>query len=145
MDQRTAHEHSSTNEPSIEITSRSIPSEAHRFALVITAVFFVIALIGILNHEMWRDEFEPWLIARNANSFIQLYENWRYEGHPLLWYLLLYILTRISTNPVLMQLLHISFATASVYLFSRFNGFSILQKTLFAFGYYSIYEYSVIS
>src|SRR5437879_13529952 len=138
MDQRTAHEHSSTNEPSIEITSRSIPSEAHRFALVITAIFFVIALIGILNHEMWRDEFEPWLIARNANSFIQLYHNWWYEGHPMLWYLLLYILTRIFTNPLSMQLLHIGFATGSVYLFTRFKCFSILQKTLFAFDYDSI-------
>jgi len=27
-----------------------------------TAVFFVIALIGILNHEMWRDELHCWLI-----------------------------------------------------------------------------------
>ena len=145
MDQRTAHEHSSTNEPSIEITSRSIPSEAHRFALVITAVFFVIALIGILNHEMWRDELHCWLVARDAHSFAQLYQNRSYDGHPVLWYALLYILTWFTVSPVAMQVLLLILAAGSVYLFNRFSNFTVLQKVFFSFGYYSIYEYSIIA
>src|SRR2546430_2986570 len=115
------------------------------FALIITAIYFGVVLVGILNHEMWRDEFEPWLIARDAKSFSQLFTNWRYEGHPMSWYLLLYAVTRVSTNPVLMQILHLAVATASIYLFNRYSNFSILQRTLFSFGYYSVYEYSVIS
>ncbi len=145
MDQRTAHEHSATNKPSIEITSRSIPSEAHRFALVITAVFFVIALIGILNHEMWRDELHCWLVARDAHSFAQLYQNRSYDGHPVLWYALLYILTWFTVSPVAMQVLLLILAAGSVYLFNRFSNFTVLQKVLFSFGYYSIYEYSIIA
>ena len=145
MDQPTAHEHSSTNEPSIEITSGSIPSEAHRFALVITAVFFVIALIGILNHEMWRDELHCWLVARDAHSFAQLYQNRSYDGHPVLWYALLYILTWFTVSPVAMQVLLLILAAGSVYLFNRFSNFTVLQKVLFSFGYYSIYEYSIIA
>jgi len=145
MDQRTAQEHSATNKPSIEITSGSIPSEAHRFALVITAVFFVIALIGILNHEMWRDELHCWLVARDAHSFAQLYQNRSYDGHPVLWYALLYILTWFTVSPVAMQVLLLILAAGSVYLFNRFSNFTVLQKVLFSFGYYSIYEYSIIA
>ena len=145
MDQPTAHEHSATNKPSIEITSGSIPSEAHRFALVITAVFFVIALIGILNHEMWRDELHCWLVARDAHSFAQLYQNRSYDGHPVLWYALLYILTWFTVSPVAMQVLLLILAAGSVYLFNRFSNFTVLQKVLFSFGYYSIYEYSIIA
>src|SRR5438105_6786005 len=126
MDQPTAHEHSSTNEPSIEITSGSIPSEAHRFALVITAVFFVIALIGILNHEMWRDELHCWLVARDAHSAAQLYSNVRYDGHPIVWYALLYVLTRFTINPLAMQMLVLALAAIAIYLFNRFSSFSIL-------------------
>ncbi len=148
MDQPTAHEHARTSEPSVEIVSRSIPSDVspvHRFALAITAVFFVIALIGILNHEMWRDELHCWLVARDAHSFAQLYQNRSYDGHPVLWYALLYILTWFTVSPVAMQVLLLILATGSVYLFNRFSNFTILQKVLFSFGYYSLYEYSMIA
>jgi hypothetical protein len=43
-----------------------------RFALMVTAGFFVIALIGMLSHEMWRDEHQAWLVARDANSLPQV-------------------------------------------------------------------------
>jgi hypothetical protein len=39
-----------------------------RFALMVTGGFFVIALLGMLSHEMWRDEHQAWLVARDANS-----------------------------------------------------------------------------
>src|SRR5438094_4459713 len=148
MDQPTAPEHAATNEtPSVEITG-SISSEVslgRRLVLTITAVFFVIALIGILNHEMWRDELHCWLIARDSHSFAQLYQNRSYDGHPLLWYALLYILTWFTANPVAMQVLLLILAAGSVYLFNRFSNFTVLQKVLFSFGYYSIYEYSIIA
>src|SRR2546425_11878364 len=120
-------------------------SRVRRFALAITAVFFVIALIGILNHEMWRDELHCWLIARDSHSFAQLYQNRSYDGHPVLWYALLYILTWFTANPVAMQVLLLVLATASVYLFNRFSSFTAPQRVLFSFGYYSIYEYSMIA
>src|SRR2546425_9379889 len=50
-------------------------SRVRRFALAITAVFFVIALNGILNHEMWRDELHCWLIARDSHSFARSEEH----------------------------------------------------------------------
>jgi len=149
MDQPTAHEHSTKTEaPSVEVTSGSVQYEAsrvRRFALAVTAVFFVIALIGILSHEMWRDELHCWLIARDSHSFAQLYQNRSYDGHPVLWYALLYTLTWFTVNPVAMQILLLVLATASVYLFNRFSNFSVPQRVLFSFGYYSIYEYSMIA
>jgi hypothetical protein len=61
-----------------------------RFALMVTAGFFVIALLGILSHEMWRDEHQAWLVARDANSLSQLLDNMNYEGNPALWHFFLY-------------------------------------------------------
>src|SRR5437868_8612021 len=132
MDQPTAHEHSHTSETSsVKVTSGSVLSQAsgpRRFALAITAVFLVIALIGILNHEMWRDELHCWLVARDAHSFAQLYQNRSYDGHPVLWYALLYILTWFTVSPVAMQVLLLILAAGSVYLFNRFSNFTVLQK-----------------
>jgi hypothetical protein len=126
-------------------SSQAAIATAKRLAQAITALFFIFAMIGILKHEMWRDEFQSWLIARDAHSFIQLYQNRAYTGHPMLWFVLVYVLTWFTSSPVAMQLLHVMLASASVYLFSRFAPFSTLEKVLFAFGYYSLYEYSIIS
>ncbi len=40
------------------------------FEIVLIIIFAVITLIGILNHAMWRDELNGWLIARDSYSFI---------------------------------------------------------------------------
>lgn len=115
------------------------------FTPIITVVYFLVVLFGIFHHEMWRDEYQAWLIASNAHSFSELYKNCLYEGHPMFWHLLLYILAWFTNSPVAMQLLHICIASATVYLFNRFTNFTLLQKILFSFGFYSIFEYSLIA
>lgn len=39
------------------------------FNLLLVISFAVITLIGILNHAMWRDEINGWLIARDSVSW----------------------------------------------------------------------------
>ena len=71
----------------------------NRFYFVFTAAFGLIVLFLIQSHEMWRDELQAWLLARDSISITELFQNLKYEGHPGLWHLLLYPLTRISTIP----------------------------------------------
>lgn len=108
-------------------------------------LFFVISFIGILNHEMWRDETQAWLIARDASTLTDLYENLKYEGHPGLWHLCLFLITKITRNPFAMQFFHILISTAIVYLFIKLSPFNTIQKTLFTFSYFSLFEYNLIS
>lgn len=116
-----------------------------QFNTALISLYFLIGLIGILNHSMWRDELNPWLMTRDSHSFIELFGNLRYEGHPGLWYLCLYGLNQFTANPLAMQLLHLGIATATIYIFIRFSPFPNWQKILFSFGYLPIYEYLVIS
>src|SRR5689334_3222651 len=67
-----------------------------RFSLMVTGGFFVIALIGMLTHEMWRDEHQAWLVARDANSLSGLLDNMNYEGNPALWQFFLFLITRVT-------------------------------------------------
>lgn len=117
----------------------------HYFPLLITAVYFVFALAGILRHEMWRDEHQAWMLARDSSSVLNLFENLRYDGHPALWHLLLYPLTKFTVNPFFMQLLHILLASAMIFLFNKFSPFSLLHRLLFTFGYVAFFEYALIS
>ncbi|OKH31580.1 hypothetical protein FACHB389_21255, partial [Nostoc calcicola FACHB-389] len=111
----------------------------------IIIIFSILGLIGILNHSMWRDELNPWLIVRDSESFGDLIANIRYEGHPVLWYFSLAILRKIVDNPIIMQLFHWAITVVSVTLFCLYSPFKYQQKFLFCFGYFTFYEYLLIS
>jgi hypothetical protein len=98
-----------------------------------------------MHHEIWLDEAQHYLIARDSNNLQELWKNTRYEGHPILWNLILYAITRLSWNPLSMQLIHwlIGISAISIFLFN-----SPLKKSwnyLFCFGYFTLFEYTVIS
>ena len=112
---------------------------------LLIVIFFTLGLVGILNHAMWRDELNGWLLARDSNTIFELFSNVKYEGHPLLWYLCLDLLNQLTSNPVAMQILHLFIATVSAYLFLRYSPFKNREKILFIFGYLPFYEYLVVS
>lgn len=116
-----------------------------KYTLLFTVLYFSISLAGILHHELWLDEAHHWLLARDSNSFADLVLNTRYEGHPLLWNILLFGLTRLTWNPFWMQLLHIFIATAAVFVFLRKAPLPKLFQVLFIFGYFMVFEYSLVS
>lgn len=113
--------------------------------LLLTIVYVAVVLPFVWRHEIWRDEAQAFLLARDSASPWQLVMNARYEGHPLLWHMLLWCLTRIWLNPLGMQLLHLAMAAGSVYLFARYAPVPFLTKILFAFSYYSFFEYAIIA
>lgn len=115
------------------------------FAILVTVLFLSFGCLSILRHEMWRDELQAWMIARDSFSVANLFYNLRYDGHPALWYLLLYFISRFTTQPCAMQVLHMLLGGAAVYVFVRFAPFARWQKAIFAFGYFPFYEYAVIS
>lgn len=111
----------------------------------IIIVFSVLGLIGILNHSMWRDELNPWLIVRDSKSLGDLVANIHYEGHPVLWYFSLALLRKIVDNPIIMQIFHLAITVVSVTVFCLYSPFNYQQKFLFSFGFFPFYEYLLIS
>ena len=116
-----------------------------RYAIGLTTGFLILGGLTAFNHEMWRDEIQAWLLARDSASFFELFAHLKYEGHPGLWHLCLMPLSRITASPVIMQVFHLFIAGVTVYLFVRYAPFNWLQKFLFCFGYFVLYEYAVIA
>ena len=54
---------------------------------ILLAGYLVFNGILLAGHELWRDEANVWLIARELSP-IQLFREIRYQGHPCLWYLI---------------------------------------------------------
>ena len=109
-------------------------------------IIAVVGLLGALNHSMWRDEMNVWLIARDSPSWEALVENIHYDrAHPGLWHLLVAALYHLFGHPVAMQLFHWLLAMGSVCLLWRYSPFNQWQKWLFTFGYLPFYEHLLIA
>ncbi len=115
------------------------------YALGLTFLFLGVGAFAAIHHEMWRDEIQAWLLARDSGSIFELFAHLKYEGHPGLWHLCLMPLTRITHSPVIMQVFHLLITGVTVYLFVLHAPFNRLQKFLFCFGYFVLYEYTTLA
>jgi hypothetical protein len=116
-----------------------------RIEWFILLLFSFATCIGVVHHEIWLDEAQHFLLSRDSRDLEELWKNTRYEGHPILWNLILYVITRFSWNPFWMQLTHwiISVLAVSVFLF--YSPLKRNWKILFCFGYFILFEYTMIS
>lgn len=108
-------------------------------------LYFAVSAVGIFHHELWLDESHHWLLARDSNSIAELIWNCRSEGHPILWNILLYGISRVTFDPIWMQVLHILISTSVVLLFLKKAPFPWMFKFLFIFGYFMLFEYNLLS
>src|SRR6476646_8911192 len=91
---------------------------------------------------MWRDELQAFMVAAASNTPLDLFAKLKYEGHPGLWHLLLWVVTRFTTDPVAMQALHLVIALGVWVLVWRL---SPVGKLLLLLSYYLFWEYFVVS
>ena len=109
-------------------------------------LFSILSLVGILNHAMWRDEMNVWLIAKDSESFAALLDHIHYDrGHPALWHLLVTWVQKLWNNPLSMQLLHWTIAVGFITLLWLSSPFKQWEKILFTFGYLPFFEFTLIS
>ena len=122
-------------------------ADAHherRFAMVVTVVFLAVVIPVMMHHEMWRDELQAWLLARNT-TIGGLFHALRYEGHPALWYLALRALAPLSADPRTIQWLSVACGSATVYLFALLAPLPRVVRALFPFGYFIAYGYTIVA
>lgn len=112
---------------------------------VIIIVFIFLSLPLLFSHEPWRDEGQAWVIARDSPSVTSLLHLLGYEGHPALWYFVLFPLAKLGLPYFSMAIIHFLLILSAVIVFVSYAPFSKLQKTLFVFGYYMFYEYNIIA
>jgi len=115
------------------------------FSICLTSIFFLLSLCGILHHELWIDEAHSFLIARESPQLIDLYHNARQEGHPLVWYIILWGIHAFSQDVLYMQIVHILISSVTVFFMAYWAPFNKIKKILFAFSYYFFFEYNIIS
>lgn len=112
------------------------------------AIFLAYMLISgyaMAHHEPWGDEVHSWNIAKGSGSYPQLIENRRFEGHPPVWYTILWSVSRFTHNISYVQAVQWVIACLVAGLVIFYSPFPTLTKALVCFGYYFLFEYAILS
>ncbi|MBI5308102.1 MAG: hypothetical protein HZB37_07195 [Planctomycetes bacterium] len=112
---------------------------------IIILGFALLSLLLLFHHEPWRDEAQAWLIARDCSSIGALICQMGYEGTPALWHVILFLPAQLGLPYRSMFVVHFLIIATAVVTFMRYAPFSRVQKILFVFGYYTLYEYNTIA
>ncbi len=115
-----------------------------------TMLYAIFTLVVVLHHEIWADEAQVWLIAKNV-SFLGLFKHLVNEGHPSFFYLIMMPFAKAGLSAVFMQIVCWISMCFSVFLllqyspFNRFAKFAIITSAGFLYFFPVIARsYSVI-
>lgn len=87
----------------------------HKFEWTVLIVYVLYLAVSLLTHEPWRDEAQSYLLVKNL-SFIEMLGQLRYEGHPAVWYLILFPFIKLGCPVNIQNVISAVCAGAAVYL-----------------------------
>jgi hypothetical protein len=109
---------------------------------IVFILYICVTLPMLFFHEQWRDEMQALTLVRSCSSIFDIPQATRYEGHPLLWFILLYIINSFTSSIFTIQLVHWLIMTTGVFVFLRYASLDFVYKVLIIFGYYFVFEYT---
>lgn len=113
--------------------------------LVFTLPFLAVYWINLAHHTLFFNELNAWGISAASPTLHQLFEQVHYEGHPWLWYFLLWFPSRFTHNPRAMLWIVAPIGTAIYLAIGLLSPFTRIQKTLIFLSYFVAFEYTVMN
>ena len=112
--------------------------------IFILLIYAVLTFITVLNHEVWRDEAQVWLVVRDLNLF-GIIDHVRIEGHPLMWYFMVFPFAKLGMSILSMQIISWLFMIIAVGIFLWKSPFNIITKLSIIFSAGFLYWLPAIS
>ena len=112
------------------------------YALVL--IYFLIHLFLLSKHEMWRDEAQAWLVAKNTSLF-HLFKLLRVEGHPFLWFIIIGPLGKLGLPFNCLGYVSLTIMAVVVYFFLKNSPFPVYINAVLLFSSPFFYYNAVIA
>ncbi len=107
--------------------------------------YLAMLVFAVSRYQPWEDEGRAWMDARECGFFDLTFHILRYEGHPAVWYWILWPITRLHAPFVAINWISATFAAAAVYLLLRFAPFPFWLRALLPFSFALAYEDAVVA
>jgi hypothetical protein len=113
--------------------------------LVVWVVYLITLACTVPWHEPWNDEAQAWLLSRDL-SLPQLFlHGLRYESHPPLWYLILWLPAHLHIGYFIFCWISAVIAAAGIYVLLRLSPFPFYLRAVLPFTFYLAYQYAVVA
>jgi len=116
----------------------------HKKLILLSTFYFLylsINFILLLFHEPWRDEIHAWLMSKEL-SIPQLFVESRFDGHPILWHLILMPFAKLNFPIITLNIISFAIVAISswIFLFKCKLNFFIKIISLFTVPFTYIYS-----
>jgi len=111
---------------------------------IIFILYSILNLILMLYHEPWRDEIHAWLMAKEL-SVPELIVASRFDGHPILWHLILMPFAKIGFPIITLNIISYIIVLISVWFILFKTNLSLFFKSIVVFTIPFTYVFSAIS
>ncbi len=122
-------------------------SVGRQFTLISTlAAYSAMLLVGITHHEPWADEAQAWLLSRDLGYRYLIFHQIAYEGHPPLWFTILWIANHWFHLPYQsIGWIGGACALAGCWFFARYSPFPPVIRVLLPFTYFVAFQYAIVA
>lgn len=93
---------------------------------------------------MFFDEVNAWAISAASPDLRTLFHYVHFEGHPWLWYFILWFPSRLTHDPVAMKWVEAALGTAIILIIGLLSPFTYKQRALILSSYFLVWEYTVM-
>ncbi len=111
---------------------------------IIFVLYAIINFILTILHEPWRDEIHAWLMAKEL-SIVDLFFESRFDGHPILWHLLLMPFAKLNFPIITLNMISYIILLIATWLFLFKTKLPFAIKVFAIFTIPFTYTYSAIS
>ena len=112
--------------------------------VILFLFWIVLHIFFMIHHEPWRDEARAWLLAKNLN-IINLFITSRFDGHPILWHLILMPFAKNGFPYITLQIINLIICSVAAYIFYFKIKINDIFKTLILFGTPFTFVYIIIA
>jgi hypothetical protein len=113
--------------------------------LLLAIPFLVLLYAQIAHHVLWRDELNALAIVWASPTISSLFWHIHHEGHPWLWYMILWIPSRFTQSVLVLKFVQGIVGTAIILFVALRSPFRRWEKALVLAGYFFTFEYTVLS
>ncbi len=113
--------------------------------LVLPAAFYLLFVVQLAHHQLWRDEVNAFGLASSSSNLRVLFSRFHYEGHPFLWYVLLWVVSSLSNSATSIKVLEACIVAVTYGLLGLRSPFSRFERLLLLSSYFLSFEYAVLS
>jgi hypothetical protein len=108
-------------------------------------LFAILLALMTSRHAMFGDEAQAWLIARDSGNLLELAHHLRYEGHPALWYLLIYLPAHLSASLVWMQAVNYVLSLAMAWMLLTERRLPLAMRVMAVFGVFVFFHMGLMA